>query len=220
MLHYGSYIQACFADLEIADLDYCYWLGAQVGKNRSRPILVKLMQEEDRREVLKNRKLLSNTRDYSKVFINEDLPQVVNDRKANIRSVHQNAISKGQNSKMAGTRITVNNIMYRHDHLEKLPHGLRLSNAKMVAVPGGLAFSSEYAYLSNFYPCKIVIKGHNFDSAYQYSRAKHLNDPGTADDIYHVKSAKKCKKIARDTKSTQKWDREKSYHEVDSSREI
>lgn len=109
-----------------------------------------MMREEDRREVLKNRKLLLNTRDYSKVFINEDLPQVVNDRKANICAVHQNAIARGQNSKMAGTRITINNITYKHDQLQRLPHGLRLSDAKMVAVPGGLAFSSEFAYLSNF----------------------------------------------------------------------
>lgn len=59
-------------------------------------------------------------------------------------------ISKGHNSKMMGTKIAVDNVTYNFSQLEELPEGLKLSDSKLVAVKGGLAFASKYSFLSNF----------------------------------------------------------------------
>lgn len=68
----------------------------------------------------------------------------MNDRRANIKSVHENALRKGHTSKMLGTKVSVDNVTYNFSQLENLPEGLKLSDSKLIAVKGGLAFASEY----------------------------------------------------------------------------
>lgn len=208
-------LQSCFAGLEIADVDYAYRIGNlsnKGGGRKKRPILVKLVKENHRKEIYRNRQALSKTEAYSKAFINEDLPQIVNKRRADIRAVFLNATGKKQPAKMAGTKITVNNVTYKHSELNNLPVGLRLVDTKVVQVAGGIAFSSEQAFLSNFYPCVFKINGQTFDSAekaYQYARAMNLAAPESARQIYNAKTARACKKQSHDLTSTDKWDNEK-----------
>lgn len=92
-------LQVCFPEIHISDIDYCYRIGTlskQGGRDKVpvRPILVKLVREEHRRLIYKNRQTLRQSDTYSKVYINEDLPQVVSQRRANVRSVYLNAIKK------------------------------------------------------------------------------------------------------------------------------
>lgn len=208
-------LQVCFPGLEIVDIDYAYRIGNfsnRDGGRKKRPILVKLVKENHRRETYKNRQALSKSETYSKAFINEDLPQIVNERRADIRAVFLNATEKKQPAKMAGTKIMVNNVTYKHSELNDLPQGLRLVDTKTVQVAGGLAFCSEQAFLSNFYPCVSKINGQTFDcaeKAYQYARAMNLSAPEQARQIYNAKTARACKKQSHDLTSTDKWDNEK-----------
>lgn len=206
-------LQICHPTIDVTDFDYCYRIGnVRQGGNKVRPILVKLVKESVRREIIRNSKLLADSTEYSKVYINEDMPQVINDRRANIRSVHMNAKSKGHNSKMQGTRVTVDNVSYSHKELENLPEGLKLSDSKTVEVRGGLAFASEYSYLSNLYECEIEINGQRFGSseqAYQFIRATCLGAPELAHKIMCARDSKECKKLSIWAKSTPEWDGEK-----------
>lgn len=210
-------LQTCYAELDINDIDYAYRIGFNPinrpeGKRKHRPVLVKLLKEDHRRLIFKNRKILKDTEEYSDVYLNDDLPQVVNERRADIRSVYQNAISKGQNASMAGSKITVNNVTYKYNELKNLPAGLCLSDTKLVQVKGGLAFCSHHAYLSNFYPCMFQINGQTFDSAeraYQYSRAMHLHAPEVAKNILTARNAKECKKQSYFIESKAEWDSSK-----------
>lgn len=210
-------LHTCYPELELLDIDYSYRIGFNPisnpgGNRKNRPILVRLMREDHRRLIFQNRKVLKDSENYSSVYISDDLPQVVNERRADIRSVYLNAINKGQNASMAGTKVTVNNVTYKHNELNNLPSGLSLSDSKLVQVRGGIAFSSHHAYLSNFYPCSFKINGQNFDCAeraYQYSRAMHLNAPELAKDILAAKNGKECKKQSYFVKSTPKWDNAK-----------
>lgn len=208
-------LQVCYPAIDISDIDYCYRLGSAYASAKGRPVLIKLVKESVRKEILKNRKYLIGNIETSRVFINEDLPQIVNDRRANIKSVHENAVRKGHNSKMMGTRVSVDNVTYNFSQLEDLPEGLKLSDSKLVAVKGGLAFSSEHSFLSNFHSCSFHINGQQFHSseqAYQFIRAKKLGAPEIADKVMRAKSAKECKKQSYLCTSTPEWDQEKRAH--------
>lgn len=90
---------------------------------------------------------------------------MVSQRRANIRAVYLNAIKKGHTAKMMGSKVIVDDVSYSFRDLEILPPGLRLSDAKMIRVKGGIAFASEYVFLSNFYPCSFTHDGVEYDSA-------------------------------------------------------
>lgn len=67
----------------------------------------------------------------------------------------------------------MNNVTYTHKNLDCLPSGVTLEDATVMKVKGGYAFSSEHAWLSNFYPAKFEIQGKSFNSAehgYQYAK--------------------------------------------------
>lgn len=106
----------------------------------------------------------------------------------------------------------VDNVTYNFSQLEELPDGLKLSDSKLIAVKGGLAFSSQYSFLSNFYPCSFHINGQHFhcaEQAYQFIRAKRLGASEAVDKIMRAKSAKECKKLSYLCTSTSEWDQEK-----------
>lgn len=170
------------------------------------------MREQHQKFIYRNRNLLRQTEDFSSVYINEDLPQIIVQRRADIRSVYLNAKDKGHEAKMMGTKLTVDKISYRHKDLESLPNGLKLSDSKVVKVKGGLAFATGNAYLSNFYKCEVKFNGIVFDSAeraYQYERCDRLGAPELAQQILDARDAKACKGISYFVKSNNEWDAQK-----------
>lgn len=209
-------LQLCFQDISVADIDYCYRVGTPptgniAAKKKHRPILVKLLREEHQRYIYRNRNILRDTDEFSSVFINEDLPQIIVQRRADVRSVYLNAIEKGHDAKMIGTKVIVD-IPYKHRDLEKLPQGLKLSDSKIVNVKGGLAFATANAYLSNFFRCDLEYNGLLFDSAeraYQFERCKRLGAPEIAQQVLDAKDAKACKQASWYVKSTPEWDAQK-----------
>lgn len=46
--------------------------------------------------------------------------------------VYANTIEKKQPANMAGTKVTVNNVINKHSDLDNLPDGLRLTDTKIV----------------------------------------------------------------------------------------
>lgn len=209
-------LQTCFQDISVADIDYCYRIGAPLTGNqfnkKPRPILVKLLREEHQRYIYRNRNVLRQTESYASVFINEDLPQIIMKRRADVRSVYLNAKEKGHDVKMIGTKVIVDNVPYTHKHLEILPLGLKLSDSKIVKVKGGLAFATANAYLSNFFKCNLRYNGMVFDSserAYQYERCNRLGAPEIAQQVLDARGASECKHASGYIKSNDKWDAQK-----------
>lgn len=208
--------KVCCPTIEIADFDYCYRIGSSPiatnqprGTRRVRPILVKLVKEDFRRQIFQNKLALKQTETYSNVYLNEDLPQVITRRRADIRAVYLNAKKKGHVTKMLGSKVVVDNITYHHKDLEILPPGLRLSDAKIIKVKGGYAFAGENAYLSAFAKCDFTFDGLAFDSAekaYQHERARRLGAPDLAQQIYDCRKASECKKLSWHVLSTPEWD--------------
>lgn len=210
-------LSICCISLELTDLDYSYRIGApphsqKKGGPRHRPILVKLVREDHRRQIYQNKLALKQTQEYNSVYLNEDLPKIIAQKRADIRSVYLNAKKKGHVTKMIGSKISVDNITYQHQDLEILPSGLRLSDSKVIKVKGGYAFASENAYLSNFSKCSFVFDGINYDSAeraYQAERARRLKAPDLAQQIYDCRRPNDCKRLSYYANSTPEWDQQK-----------
>lgn len=181
------------------DLEATYRIG-KPGKN-PRPILIKFKFESVRNEVMRKKKLLKETDETRALFMNEDLPPVINRRRADMRAVDQNAKNWNIPATMMGDRMSVNNIMYEHKDIHSLPPGLNLADAKIQSVKGGIAFQSEHAYLSNFFPCPIKYKDIIYNSS--------ANDAGSVKDILSANTGQKAKRAAFRVPNSPAWDQVK-----------
>lgn len=211
VLRVFKYLQPYLETLEIGDIDCAYRLGKKSGK--ARPILCKFMKEKTRNDIYSIRSALNDTESTTKVYLNEDLPQLINERRSKFRIISKLAKSQKIPVSYQNSQITVNNITYSHRNMDCLPNGVRLEDAKIVKVKGGLAFHSEHAWLSNFFPCKIDIQGLSFKSAeqaFQYTRAIRLKDTHLANLIRRSRNAKEAKLLSYgNTTISPEWDNDR-----------
>lgn len=206
-----KFLQPYMETIELEDIDCTYRLGKKMGK--SRPVLCKFLKEKTRNEVFAIRSELNDTDSLTRVYLNDDLPQLINERRSNFRIISKLAKAQKIPVSYQNDRITVNNITYKYRDIDCLPNGLRLQDAKIVKVKGGIAFHSENAWLSNFYPCKIVLQGITFTSseqAFQYTRALRLKEPHTASLILRSRKAVQAKRLGKSiTTTTPEWDNDR-----------
>lgn len=69
-------LKTCCISLEITDLDYSYRIGAPPssgkqtsGRKQHRPILVKLVREDQRRQIYQNKSALKQTQEYNRFIL-------------------------------------------------------------------------------------------------------------------------------------------------------
>lgn len=189
------------------DIDVAYRMGRK--GTQPRPILIKFARESVRNEVNKRRFQLKEVDATKSAYLNPDLPPKLNHQRSELRSVVNLAKSKQVAAKFQGNRITVDNKVYRHDELDKLPSGLTLSDAFQVKTPKGIAFSGHNVFLSNFYPVKVVFENENFissEQAYQHCRANFFGDTKTADKIKCARSPQEAKKFGSKSQVSKQWD--------------
>lgn len=152
---------------------------------------------------------MKDIEDKKNVFLNEDLPGKVNAYRADMRCLVNHAKSKNVNAKLLGNKVSIDNKVYSHKDIDKLPDGLRMSDAKMVDTVKGIAFQSKHAFLSNFFPCKIKHNGIQFESsehAYQYSRATFFGFHTTAENARRASKAEEAKRACSNLPSSKEWD--------------
>ena len=163
-------------DLGIAlsdkEVDKVHRLG-NVRRGFHRSIIVRFSRHLDRDTVFMARtKLKGRT---PPVWINEDLPIQVKERRSAIRSVVNFARSKGIDAKTQSDHCLVDGKHYSYSTLDQLPEGLSLSSAKTLKVNDKeIAFASRFSPLSNFYPSEIVVNGTSYscvEQAIQHSKA-------------------------------------------------
>lgn len=193
-----------------ADLEATYRIG-KPGKN-PRPILIKFKHESVRNEVMSKKKLLKETDETKAMFMNEDLPPIINKRRSEMRAVVENARNRNVPAKMMGNRMSVNNISYDYKDIHTLPPGLKLADAKIQSVKGGIAFQTEHAYLSNFFPCPIKCNDIVFRSSeqlYQYERACFVKDYNCANEVLTATTPQNAKRATVRIQNSPAWDQVK-----------
>lgn len=113
--------------LEMSDIETAFRLGAKPKTNRNpRPLLVKFHSEAMRNKVSQIRLGLDDDNSTRKVYLNDDLPKIENERRAIMRLVIKEAKIKGIPAKMAGSKLSVNNITYDFHNLGCLPKDLQV----------------------------------------------------------------------------------------------
>lgn len=147
MLRLYKFFSQYVDTLEREDFDIAYRLGdpsSKAGKKpRSRPIVVKDFRESVRNQSSQIRFDLDDETAKKKIYVNDDLPKAINDRRSLIRLVVKTAKDMNIPAKMTGGKLTVNHVYYAHENMDCLPKGLRLEN--MIKDTGGpLYFCSQY----------------------------------------------------------------------------
>lgn len=144
------------------DIDCAYRIGKKSAK--ARPILIKFCKESIRDVISKKRKHLKDVEETKSVYLNDDLPSQINQQRADMRAIVENAHSKNVAAKVVGNRVQVANKTYGYRDLHALPNGLKLENAKTKVTAKGLAFQGEHSIFSNFYPIPVRFNGRTFPS--------------------------------------------------------
>ena len=218
-------------ELDLSDIALAYRVGRAIRGKRN--ILVKFATERKRQTTYCLCGTLAHNPKTKNVSLNAGLPQILNDREADLRAVQKQAESQKRNvGKIEGSKVTIDGITYSYKNRDLLtysyknrdllPVGCRLADAKTKDVNGGIAFQSQHTFLSNFFLCVITIDGRRFQStehAFQYARANQLGCPcrdchpnsKTAKD---VKEAKRLGSLLADmARSSRTWLNRKSVEE-------
>lgn len=106
-----NFIQPYIETFELDDIDIVYRLGRPTG--RSRPILCKFVREKTRNDVAAIRPSLSDDDSEKRIYLNDDLPQLINERKSDFRTILKLAKAKNIPASANNSKITVNNTLIR-----------------------------------------------------------------------------------------------------------
>ena len=188
----------------------CYRMGPYT-KSRIRPIVVSFERQADRDAIYTKRFELKRTQDFKKVWINEDLGALSKRKRGLIRMISKEAQAQGVDCKTGKYFVQIEGKRYDDTNLEELPPQLQLTNLKQTMVAKDvLAYQSEHAPFSNFFPCQVVIGKHKFfclEQAFQFMRAKILDRPLAATKIYMSRDVRFIKQTGAELGTSEEWER-------------
>lgn len=134
----------------------------------SRPILVKLGDPMIKQKIMENKGRYMKHEQYSKVFLNDDLPPALKRERQIIREIGKRARQLGYtNCKTTASKIILDGKSYRFDELHLLPQNLQMKNIKTREIGDGIGFQGEESFLSNFYSVSFKLEEYTFTSAEQ-----------------------------------------------------
>lgn len=114
-----------------------------------------------------------------KIYVNEDLPDEIKRRRADVYKYVQYMLEKGYNISQRGDSVQINKTVYKYEELSAMPPGMTLADSRTIEKKGVIAFQSPHSPLSNLYPCTIKRNGLNYKSAehaFQHSKAVVCKD--------------------------------------------
>ena len=211
----GRALEALFdqisVDKDIA-FEACYRLGSY-DQNRTRPILVTFDKQSDRDMLYAKRFDLRKTKDFQRVWVNEDMGPLSKRKRGLIKLITREAQNQGVDCRSGKYSLTIDKKRFDDDNLDELPPKLHPSLLKQVLIDEKtLAYQSEYAPFSNFFHCPIVIGARKFfclEQAYQFLRAKILEKPLTATKIFLSRDVYYIKQLGSELGTSDKWDERK-----------
>ena len=170
-------------------------------------------RQVDRDAVYMKRFDLKRTQDYQRIWINEDLGVLSKRKRGLIRMISKEAQLQGVDCKTGKYFVQIDGTRYDDSNLDELPQKLQLTNLKQLKVSEKvLAYQSEHAPLSNFFPCVVVIGKHKFfclEQAFQFMKAKILDRPLAATKIYLSREVRYIKQIGEELGTSEEWERRK-----------
>ena len=180
------------------ECDTSYRTGPYI-RSRPRPIVVTFLKQADRDHVFASRTHLKGSRDFSKVWVNEDLSPPTRRTKTMVRMIAKQAYDKGIPCKNNKYSVTLDDVRYNESDLRELPQPLSTQNVKQIQMdPKTIAYQSEHAPLSSLFPAPIKIGEQEYDNpeqALQHIKAKTHNRPLLAEKILLSRKAYDIKQM-------------------------
>ena len=193
-------------DLEI---DTCYRVRAY-SRRRTRPISVSFVRQSDRDLVYSRRTNLGRSRDFKKIWVNEDLGAQSKKACSMIRLITRQAELQGVDHRSGKYAIHIDRVKYDDNNFEELPTKLTPSSVKQVQLDEEtIAYQSEYAPFSIFYPSAIVIGDRKFncaEQAFHYIHAKKMNKHLIAARIYLSRDPREMKRLGEEVGPSDLWE--------------
>lgn len=138
-----------------------------------------------------------------------------------LRDLVKLAKKKGyKDAKIEAGGIKVNGQVYTPESFEELPEEIKPKQVRIRKTKnGGLAFCSEWAYLSNMYYTSFQYNGREYNSVeqcYQAEKARFHNKDALAERITRTEDSHKCKKLGEEIKDSNEWigEREKKMKDI------
>lgn len=162
---------------QVEDVITAYRIGQKpTNEAYTRPIVVKMMDPLVKLVIMENKGKLINHKQYSKVFLNDDLPPKMKNERKILREICKYAHTVGyKGCKVSGGKLVVEGKKYRYETIHLLPQELQMCNVKTRLVGDGLGFQGEESYSSNFFPVTFTMEQLSFscaEQAYQFFKAK------------------------------------------------
>ena len=194
------------------EIDTCYRVGAY-SKRRTRPISVSFVRQSDRDLVYSRRMNLGRSRDFRKVWVNEDLGAQSKKARNMVRMITKQAEIQGVDHKTGKYAIHVDRVRYDENNFDDLPANLTPASVKQVQIDDQtIAYQSKHAPYSNFHPSTIGIGERKFncaEQAYHYIKAKTMSKHLIAARIYLSRDPEEMKKLGEDIGTTDLWEAKK-----------
>ena len=191
------------------NFEACFRIGPYV-KSRTRPVLVTFERQADRDLVYAKRFDLKRSPDYHRVWVNEDLNPASKRKRELLRLIAREAQNQGIDCQTGKYAIRIDHTKFDDTNLEDLPTKLQPSAIKQIRIDQStVAYQSEHAPFSNFFPSQIVIGKHRFfcaEQAFQLLRAKMLDKPLIATRIYLSRDVRYIKQLGREAGTSDEWE--------------
>lgn len=114
-----------------------------------------------------------------RIYINEDIPEDVKRRRADVFKYVNYMSEKGYNIVQKGDSVVLNNTLYVYEDLSSMPKGMTLADSRTIAKKGVIAFQSPHSPLSNLYIAPLKRNGITYQSAehaFQHAKAVHCKE--------------------------------------------
>ena len=203
--------EAMGSDTHAVDIDSVYRLGKRQTKElRPRTILIKFKTTQARNEYYNGRFKLKDKKEWSRVWINDDVSEQTRRRREAMRSIATLCRDERVEHKLRSDSIIIKGRRYWISELEQIPKPYSLEDAKIRCYNDDLYFQSEHAWPSNMAPARVTIDKQTYvtsEHAWNGVKAEANNDPVAAELIRKTACPYEAKMIGDKVRVTKAWEK-------------
>lgn len=210
-----EFLKRLVPTVSVSDIQSAYRLGKKSteGSVFNRLTMVRFKDVLVKLEVMKRKSSLRNNAQNKGIFCNDDLPEEKRRVRQKLREISKFAAKNGyDNVQVKGDKIWVDGKGFSGDELHLLPVSLQPENIAVRFVGNGIGFAGESAYLSNFYPCSVVM-GKNFcssEQAFQYTKSIICEREDASPYFLQVEDPSVIKGMGSKIFTTAEWEEKKA----------
>ena len=206
-------INSLLADLGVetkdGDIKAAYRLGAlKTGIARPRTIKVQFANPKTKAEIFRNIGKIKKNTAWKGVHLSDAMTPLEQKQAKDLRCIYAAGKAKGLDIKLRGNTLIIDGIRFTHKDLSNLPYELTMESVKVIEVIDGIAFQSEYAYLSNMYKTDIKYEGNIYKTSehlYSAEYAKHHDRLDLIESIIAAEDGYAAKRLIRGIKQNETW---------------